>query len=52
MVDEKVDDVLSTGAKVLISADPACLMNISGRFSRRQEKIKIMHIAEVLNHNG
>lgn len=51
MVDEKVDDVLSTGAKVLISADPACLMNISGRFSRRQEKIKIMHIAEVLNHN-
>ncbi|KMO58239.1 hypothetical protein PZ01_13450, partial [Lacticaseibacillus rhamnosus] len=51
MVDEKVNDVLSTGAHVLISADPACLMNIAGRFSRRNEKIKIMHIAEVLNHN-
>ncbi|WP_461214104.1 (Fe-S)-binding protein [Lacticaseibacillus sp. GG6-2] len=51
MVDEKVNDVLSTNASVLISADPACLMNIAGRFNRRGEKIKIMHIAEVLNHN-
>ena len=51
MVDEKVDDILSTKANVLISADPSCLMNIAGRFSRRNEKIKIMHIAEVLNHN-
>lgn len=51
MVDEKVDDVISTGASVLISADPSCLMNIAGRFNRRGEKIKIMHIAEVLNSN-
>ncbi|MCP0887578.1 (Fe-S)-binding protein [Ligilactobacillus sp. WILCCON 0076] len=51
MVDEKVDSVLSTKAEILISADPACLMNIGGRFSRRGEKIKIMHIAEVLNSN-
>ncbi|AUJ31176.1 MAG: (Fe-S)-binding protein [Liquorilactobacillus nagelii] len=51
MVDEKVNDILSTQASVLISADPSCLMNIAGRFSRRNEKIKIMHIAEVLNHN-
>lgn len=51
MVDEKVDSVISTGAKILISADASCLMNIGGRFSRRNESIKIMHIAEVLNHN-
>ena len=51
MVDEKVNDIMSTQATVLISADPSCLMNIAGRFSRRNEKIKIMHIAEVLNHN-
>lgn len=51
MVDEKVNDVLSTGAKVLISCDPSCLMNIGGRFNRRGEKITIMHLAEVLNHN-
>jgi L-lactate dehydrogenase complex protein LldE len=51
MVDEKVDDVTSTGADILIGADQACLMNIGGRFSRRKEPIKIMHIAEVLNSN-
>lgn len=51
MVDEKVDSVISTGASILVGADPACLMNIGGRFNRRGEKIKIMHIAEVLNHN-
>ncbi|MEK0307061.1 (Fe-S)-binding protein [Bifidobacterium favimelis] len=51
MVDEKVDDVLSTNASVLISCDPGCLMNIGGRFNRRGEKITIMHLAEVLNHN-
>ncbi|BDR54183.1 Fe-S oxidoreductase [Bombiscardovia apis] len=51
MVNEKVDDVLSTGASVLISCDPACLMNIGGRLNRRGEKITIMHLAEVLNHN-
>ncbi|MFT8949595.1 MAG: (Fe-S)-binding protein [Liquorilactobacillus hordei] len=51
MVDEKVNSIISTGAQVLISADASCLMNIGGRFSRRDENIKIMHIAEVLNNN-
>lgn len=51
MVDEKVNDILSTNASVLISADPSCLMNIGGRLNRRGEPIKIMHIAEVLNHH-
>lgn len=51
MVDEKVNDVLSTKASILISCDPGCLMNIGGRFNRRGEKITIMHLAEVLNHN-
>ena len=27
-----------------------CLMNIGGKFNRDGKKIKIMHIAEVLNH--
>lgn len=51
MVDEKVDSVMSTGADVLVSCDQSCLMNIVGRFNRRGEKIKVMHLAEVLNSN-
>jgi L-lactate dehydrogenase complex protein LldE len=51
MVDEKVADVESTGADVLISCDPGCLMNIGGRFNREGKTITIMHLAEVLNSN-
>ncbi|MFC0234250.1 (Fe-S)-binding protein [Vagococcus entomophilus] len=50
MVTEKMNDIIDTGAEVLISADMACLMNIGGKFNREGKRIKIMHIAEVLNH--
>lgn len=51
MVTEKVKDVVSTGAEILISADLGCLMNIAGKFNRDGKVIRVMHIAEVLNHN-
>lgn len=51
MVDEKVDSTLQTGADYLIGADGGCLMNIGGRMQRRGEDVKVMHIAEVLNHH-
>ncbi|MCH4167645.1 MAG: (Fe-S)-binding protein [Streptococcaceae bacterium] len=51
MVNEKMNDVLSTNADILISADMGCLMNIGGKFNREGHPIKIMHIAEVLNSN-
>lgn len=51
MVTEKMNDVLNTGADILISADMGCLMNIGGKFNRDGKEIKIMHIAEVLNSN-
>lgn len=51
MVDEKVDCTLQTGADYLIGADGGCLMNIGGRMQRRGENVKVMHIAEVLNHH-
>ncbi|GGN92222.1 (Fe-S)-binding protein [Saccharibacillus kuerlensis] len=50
MVDEKSACIAETGAEYLISADMGCLMNIGGRMSRTGKPIKIMHIAEVLNH--
>ncbi|MBA4602144.1 (Fe-S)-binding protein [Thermoactinomyces mirandus] len=49
MVDEKVDNVLKTGADYLIGADSGCLLNIGGRLERLGKKVKVMHIAEVLN---
>lgn len=51
MVDEKCSCIAETGAEVLISADMGCLLNIGGRLSRTGKPMKIMHIAEVLNHS-
>ncbi|MCQ6279859.1 (Fe-S)-binding protein [Bacillus sp. EB600] len=49
MVDEKVRHIEDTGAEYLIGADAGCLMNIGGRMERQGKKIKVLHIAEVLN---
>lgn len=48
MVDEKVDDILKTGADLLIGLDMSCLMNIEGRLRRRGEALEVRHLAEVL----
>ncbi|WP_163651995.1 (Fe-S)-binding protein [Listeria sp. PSOL-1] len=50
LVQDKVAAVAETGADVLISADMGCLMNIGGKITRTGKEIKIMHIAEILNH--
>ncbi|RYM05130.1 (Fe-S)-binding protein [Sporolactobacillus sp. THM7-7] len=49
MVDEKIRHVEETKADVLIGADASCLMNIAGRMRRKGKKIKVLHIAQVLN---
>jgi L-lactate dehydrogenase complex protein LldE len=48
MVDEKVDDVLATGADLLVGLDMSCLMNIEGRLRRRGSAVEARHLAEVL----
>lgn len=52
MVDEKIEHIEETEAEILIGADAGCLMNIGGRINRNGKPIKVMHIAEVLNHQG
>lgn len=48
MGDEKLDDVLATGAEVLVGADPSCLLHLQGRARRRGLPLRVMHIAELL----
>ena len=48
IVDLKVDDILGTKAELLLGGDLGCLMNISGRISRRGEKVDVRHVAEYL----
>jgi L-lactate dehydrogenase complex protein LldE len=48
MVDDKIRNLLATGADTLIGGDLGCLMNIAGRLSRTGSSIRVYHVAEVL----
>jgi len=48
MVDDKIDNIVATGADYVTGCDVSCLMNIEGRLSRRNTKVKVVHIAEIL----
>jgi L-lactate dehydrogenase complex protein LldE len=44
----KIDAIVRTGAKTVVSLDPSCLMQIQGALSRAGIEIRTMHLAEVL----
>ena len=44
----KVEAILRTGARTVVSLDPSCLMQIQGVLSRAGSSIRTMHLAEVL----
>src|SRR5215468_2077601 len=48
MGNDKVDDVLGTGAEYLASADTSCLMHIGGLMSRRGAPARTIHLAQIL----
>lgn len=48
MVTEKVEHVLETGAEVLVGTDMGCMMNIGGKLRHQGEKVRVMHVAELL----
>jgi len=48
MVDAKADDILATGADLLLAGDLGCLMNMAGRLKRRGAAVEARHVAEVL----
>ncbi|MCK9590063.1 MAG: (Fe-S)-binding protein, partial [Terrimicrobiaceae bacterium] len=50
MGEVKCASVIETGAELVISNDSSCLMQIQGLFDRGGQKIKSMHLAEVLAH--
>ncbi len=48
MVDDKVKNILASGADTLLGGDLGCLMNIAGRLKRIHAPVKVYHTAEVL----
>lgn len=52
MGEDKVRDVLDSGADVLTAVDMSCLMQIGGLLSRRRAGPRVMHLAEILASTG
>jgi len=48
MVSDKIADIQSTNATLLLAGDLGCLLNIAGRLSRENLTMEVRHIAEVL----
>jgi len=48
MVDNKVANIMATGADLVVGCDIGCLMNIQGRLHRMGSPIRTLHIAQLL----
>jgi L-lactate dehydrogenase complex protein LldE len=48
MVDTKAEDLMATGADLVLAGDLGCLLNIAGRLKRKGSAMQARHVAEVL----
>ena len=49
MVADKIASVQASGAETLVSCDMSCLMNIGGALNRVDSKVKVRHLAQILD---
>lgn len=48
MAEEKVQNIMASGADAVTGCDISCLMNIQGIVNRRNYPLKVLHIAQLL----
>ncbi len=48
ILDEKLDDLLETGAELVVTANPGCQMQLEAGLRRRGRAIAVEHLAELL----
>ncbi len=49
ILEEKVQNIIDSGATVVTGCDMSCLMNIQGMLNRRKAPVQVMHIAQLLS---
>jgi len=52
MMNNKVNNIIASGAEVVVVGDAGCLMNIGGGLRKAGAPVKAMHLIEVLSANG
>ena len=48
LLDRKMDDVQATGAEVVVSANPGCLLQLEWGAKRADSSVKVKHITQIL----
>lgn len=48
ILDNKIEAIEKSNVRAVVSGDASCLMQISGRLTRKNSKIQTMHLAELL----
>ncbi len=48
MMENKVQDIVASGADTVVTCEPGCLMNVAGGLQKAGSKIRAMHIVDVL----
>ena len=51
ILSRKLDDARSTGADLLVTECPGCVMQLRGGAMKRQDPIEVLHLAEALARN-
>jgi L-lactate dehydrogenase complex protein LldE len=49
ILEEKLDDILETGAEVVTTAEVSCLLNISSALKKAGHNIRALHVAQILD---
>ena len=49
LLEDKANELLALEPDILVSAEPSCLMNISGYLSRLGRPVRALHVAQVLD---
>lgn len=52
MLEQKLDNVLASGAEVLLGGDVSCLMHMAGGLKKRGSAIEVKHLAQFLYEQG
>lgn len=52
MGEDRLKDHLQNGAEIITSTDMSCIMHLEGLARRQHQKIKFLHIAEILTSNS
>jgi L-lactate dehydrogenase complex protein LldE len=52
MMENKVKNILASGADTVVTCEPGCLMNIAGGLQRAGSEMRAMHIIDVLASRG